>query len=130
MRNIFVIILLSAAIIAPFHTAPAKEKAPVDHVNSLIGTAIRNQGGLAPFTGPPFAMTNFLPQTRENKMSSMAYVFDDSHIMGFMASHQPAVWMGDYGYVSVMPQTGELKVLPNDRKMVFSHENEVASPYS
>lgn len=110
-------------------SAGTKEKSPVDYVNPLIGTAILNQGGIAPFAGAPFAMTSFIPQTRENKMSSMAYVHDDTNIMGFMASHQPTVWMGDYGYVSVMPQTGSLRVLPEDRKMPFVHEDEHATPY-
>lgn len=101
----------------------------VDYVNPLIGSAIKGDGGTAPFVGPPFAMTNFLPQTRENKMGSMAYTYDDNHIIGFLASHQPTVWMGDYGYVSLMPQTGELKVLPEERKLQFKHKNEIAKPY-
>ena len=53
----------------------------VDLVNPLIGTAIKGEGGTVPFVGPPFAMTNFLPQTRENKMGSMAYVYDDESII-------------------------------------------------
>lgn len=102
----------------------------VDLVNPLIGTAIKGEGGTVPFVGPPFAMTNFLPQTRENKMGSMAYVYDDESIMGFLGSHQPTIWMGDYGYVSVMPQIGEeIRVLPEDRKMNFSHKDEKVSPY-
>lgn len=102
----------------------------VDYVNPMIGTALKGEGGTAPFVGRPFAMTNFLPQTRENKMGTMAYVYDDKYIMGFMASHQPTVWMGDYGYVSLMPQTGEsIRVLPEDRKMTFDHCDEKATPY-
>ena len=124
LKTVFLIFALLS-----FIPLSAGERQPVDYVNSMIGTAIRNQGGLAPFTGPPFAMTNFLPQTRENKMSTMAYVYDDTHIMGFLASHQPTVWMGDYGYVSVMPQTGKLRVLPDERKLPFSHDDEKASPY-
>ena len=63
-------------------------------------------------------------------MGSMAYVYDDEFIMGFLGSHQPTIWMGDYGYVSVMPQIGEeIRVLPEDRKMNFSHKDEKASPY-
>lgn len=130
MNNRYLFLLsciVSAAIFSS--VADAREKTPVDYVDSHIGTAILNQGGLAPFAGPPFAMTSFLPQTRENKMSSMAYVYDDTHIMGFMASHQPTVWMGDYGYVSLMPQIGDLRVLPDERKMPFRHEDEIATPY-
>jgi len=49
--------------------------------------------------------------------------------MGFLASHQPTVWMGDYGYVSVMPQVGALRTLPRDRALPFDHADEVTKPY-
>ena len=110
------------------YSQPPKEV--VDYVNPFIGTALKGEGGTVPYVGTPFAMTSFLPQTRENKMGGMAYVYDDEHIMGFLGSHQPTIWMGDYGYVSVMPQVGEtVKVLPEDRKMSFNHKDEKASPH-
>ncbi len=125
MRKILFVFSVFCIVVANSHG-----QTPVDLVNPFIGTAIKGEGGTAPFVGPPFAMTNFLPQTRENKMGTMAYIYDDKHIMGFLASHQPTVWMGDYGYVSVMPQVGkEIKVLPEDRKMSFDHKDEKASPY-
>jgi predicted alpha-1,2-mannosidase len=111
----------------------AKEE--VDFVNPLIGTAATgfaqglDGGGTMPSVGPPFAMTNFVPQTGESKMSRMNYFYEDSSIIGFLASHQPTVWMGDYGYVSVMPQTGSLKVLPKERALRYNHTNEVSTPY-
>jgi putative alpha-1,2-mannosidase len=46
-------------------------------------TALKGEGGTAPIVGASFAMTNFLPQTRENKMGTMAYVYDETSIMGF-----------------------------------------------
>lgn len=107
----------------------------VDYVNPLIGTAMEgfmdglDGGGTMPCVGTPFAMTNFVAQTQENKISKMPYAYEDKTIHGFMATHQPTVWMGDYGYVSVMPQTGKLKLLPKERAMPFSHENEIANPY-
>jgi len=118
----------SAFLLASATQATTAE--PVDYVNPLIGTALKGEGGTAPFVGRPFAMTNFLPQTRENKMGTMAYVYDDTEISGFLASHQPTVWMGDYGYVSVMPQTGgDIRTLPSQRKLPFSHKDEKATPY-
>ena len=30
----------------------------------------------------------------------------DKTISGFMGTHQPAIWMGDYGYVTLMPEVG------------------------
>ena len=41
----------------------------------MIGTALKGEGGTSPFVGTPFAMTKFMPQTRENKMGTMAYVY-------------------------------------------------------
>ena len=102
MKKLFTTLLLLAATVA----VHAGKKSAVDYVNPLVGTAWEGEGGTAPFVGRPFMMTNFLPQTRQNKMGSMAYVYEDKEIIGFMASHQPTVWMGDYGYVSLMPQTG------------------------
>ncbi|HEX5554135.1 MAG TPA: GH92 family glycosyl hydrolase [Chitinophagaceae bacterium] len=110
-------------------------KEAVDYVNPLIGTAITgfhpglDGGGTMPCVNEPFAMTNFVAQTCENKISRMAYEYEDSTILGFLATHQPTVWMGDYGYVSVMPQIGHLRVLPRERRLKFNHRNEVARPY-
>lgn len=104
-------------------------------MNPLIGTAATgfakglDGGGTMPSVGPPFAMTNFVAQTGESLMSRMNYFYENDSIIGFLASHQPTVWMGDYGYVSLMPQTGPLKVLPRDRALKFSHANEVSTPY-
>ncbi|MCH5238855.1 MAG: GH92 family glycosyl hydrolase [Muribaculaceae bacterium] len=124
MRKIMtVMFLLSLA------TVYAGEKELIEYVNPMVGTALKGEGGTAPFVGRPFAMTNFLAQTRENKMGSMAYVYDDDHIMGFLVSHQPTVWMGDYGYVSLMPQTsGKVETLPEKRKLSFSHKQEKSTP--
>src|SRR6187402_1130246 len=107
----------------------SQRKQEIDYVNSYIGTAEKGEGGLALSVGPPFTMTNFSPQTCENKISRMYYVYEDTSILGFISSHQSTVWMGDYGYVSVMPETGSLKLKPKDRKLSFSHEEEIATPY-
>lgn len=105
------------------------KKQEVDYVNSYIGTALSCMGGMFPCVNPPFAMTTFTPQTGENCIGRVSYLYEDSTIIGFIASHQPTVWMGDYGYVSVMPLIGELKVLPQQRKLKFNHKNEFVSPY-
>lgn len=126
MKKLFTTLLLLAATVA----VHAGKKSAADYVNPLIGTAWEGEGGTAPFVGRPFMMTNFLPQTRQNKMGSMAYVYEDKEIIGFMASHQPTVWMGDYGYVSLMPQTGnEIKYLPEERGLAFDHADETSTPY-
>lgn len=128
--------LINFLLVANCHAQQLlKHKQSVDYVNPLIGTPFTGfkhdseGGGTMPCVGTPFAMTNFVAQTCENKISRMMYVYEDTTIIGFMATHQPTVWMGDYGYVSVMPQVGQLKVLPEERVAVFSHTQEVSTPY-
>ena len=110
------------------------DKQAVEYVNPLIGTSFAGfkeglgGGGTMPCVGTPFAMTNFVAQTCENQIGRMPYVYEDTRIMGFLATHQPTVWMGDYGYVSVMPQIGDLKVLPEQRALHFSHSDEISTP--
>ena len=49
------------------------------------------------------SMTDWTAQTRQNKISVTPYIDDDTTSAGFMSPREPAVWMGDYGYVIVMP---------------------------
>ncbi len=131
----FLFIILAAILAASCTQKTGGNKKEVDYVNPLIGTPLAGfkekleGGGTMPCVGTPFAMTNFVAQTCENKMSRMVYVYEDSTVIGFTATHQPTVWMGDYGYVSVMPQVGQLKVLPEERALGFSHADEVSKPY-
>jgi putative alpha-1,2-mannosidase len=58
----------------------------VSSVNPLIGTqkSAIGYGGTMPFVSPPFAMTNWTPQTRQNKISVTSYNYDDTTISGFI----------------------------------------------
>jgi len=102
----------------------------VDRVNSYIGTGSGKigYGGTMPFVTPPFGMTDWTPQTRQNKLSVVSYKYEDTKITGFMGTHQPAIWMGDYGYVTLMPEIGELKTTPDARGLEFTHSDEIARP--
>ena len=110
-------------------SAPAKQD-PVDWVKTTIGSGSGKigYGGTMPFVTPPFAMTNWTPQTRENKLGGVSYKYEDTTISGFMGTHQPAIWMGDYGYVTVTPEIDSLKIGPEERKLPFSHADEIAHP--
>jgi predicted alpha-1,2-mannosidase len=125
MRKLFILY----AILFLIPLSLLAQKMEVEYVNSYIGSARNKDGGLLPATGPPFAMTNFSAQTVENAINTMPYFYEDKQIIGFIATHQPTLWMGDYGYVSIMPQIGELKTLPKDRQLNFSHAEEKVSPY-
>jgi hypothetical protein len=81
-------------------TASTAQTDPVDWVNLFIGTGSGpiGYGGTMPFVTPPFGMTDWTPQTRQNKLSVVSYKYEDTDISGFIGTHQPAIWMGDYGY--------------------------------
>jgi len=108
----------------------AEDRDAVSYVNPLIGTQASaiGYGGTMPFVAPPFGMTDWTPQTRQNKISVTSYNYDDQAISGFIGTHQPAIWMGDYGYVTIMPQTGALRTTPDSRRMPFKHATETSRP--
>ncbi|MCA1591928.1 MAG: GH92 family glycosyl hydrolase [Acidobacteria bacterium] len=102
---------------------------PVDDVNPMIGTTgptENDYGGMIPGAATPFGMTHWTAMTRENKISVYSYNHKDTTIQGFIGTHQPAIWMGDYGQVSLMPQVGELKTA---KKSSFRHQDEISTPY-
>ena len=127
MRGI-VLSLVVGSLLSPFAHAAGRDA--VSYVNPLIGTqkSAIGYGGTMPFVSPPFAMTDWTPQTRQNKISVTSYNYDDTTISGFIGTHQPAIWMGDYGYVTLMPETGALRTTPQDRKLPYRHSTETARP--
>jgi putative alpha-1,2-mannosidase len=118
-----------AALLLLTLSAPAAAE-PVDWVNLLIGTGSGpiGYGGTMPFVTPPFGMTDWTPQTRQNRVGGTSYKYEDTAISGFIGTHQPAIWMGDYGYVTLMPEVDGLKLTPEERKLPFRHADEVARP--
>ena len=108
----------------------AQTGSPVDWVNLYIGTDSGpiGYGGTMPFVASPFGMTDWTPQTRQNKLGTVSYKYEDTAISGFIGTHQPAIWMGDYGYITLMPQLGALKTAPEDRKLGFRHAEEIVRP--
>jgi predicted alpha-1,2-mannosidase len=120
----------SKLLLAATLTASAATPNAVQWVNPYIGTGSGpiGYGGTMPFVTPPFGMTDWTPQTRQNKLSVVSYKYEDTTISGFMGTHQPAIWMGDYGYVTLMPQIGALRTTPDDRKLAFTHADEITHP--
>lgn len=74
----------------------------LEHVNMFIGSTGKHSteyGGTIPAVSEPFGMTQWCAATRVNGISRTCYHYDDNRLIGFMATHQPAVWMGDYGFL-------------------------------
>jgi putative alpha-1,2-mannosidase len=86
MRRFLVCILFPSAVLAA-------HRDPLAYINPLIGTQKSRigYGGTMPFVSPPFAMTNWTAQTRQNKISITSYEYDDQAITGFIGTHQPAI---------------------------------------
>ena len=126
--------LLSAAValcllVHLFGAANAAAADPVDEVNPMIGTtgpSRHDYGGMIPGVTVPFGMTHWTARTRRNEISVYSYNYQDTTIRGFIGTHQPAIWMGDYGQVSLMPFSGELKT--PEPTLPFRHEDETSAP--
>src|SRR6267142_6931377 len=107
--------------------------AQVEWVNTFIGTGGSSRGpeygGTMPLVTTPFGMTNWTAQTRQNRISVSSYAYEDGAISGFIGTHQPAVWMGDYGYVTLMPEIGNINPTVEYRRLPFTHSDEVSTPY-
>ncbi|KAI7153510.1 hypothetical protein KC349_g8314 [Hortaea werneckii] len=102
------------------------------YVNPKIGTygiTPNGNGGMIPSVSVPFGMTRWTPQTRENFISQCPYNDMDTHIHGFQATHQPAIWMGESGQVVINPGVGDVKSQFTRRAHSFRKENEVSTPY-
>src|SRR6266403_4692001 len=104
---------------------------PVDWLNTFIGTGGGgvDYGGTMPLVTTPFGTTNWTAQTRQNRISVSSYAYEDFYIQGFIGTHQPAIWMGDYGYVTLMPEIGSINYAPEARRLSFVHKDEVSTPY-
>ncbi|NQU54293.1 MAG: glycoside hydrolase family 92 protein [Bacteroidetes bacterium] len=132
MRNKLIVIALIVSGLISCNTNNVKEKDTVEYINSFIGSTGPSEsdyGGTIPSVAPPFAMTQWCAMTRENYISQNPYNYKDSTLIGFIGTHQPAIWMGDYGFVSLLPSSGEIKISPDERAQKISHESEKASPY-
>lgn len=102
------------------------------YVNPKIGTygvTPNGNGGMIPSVSPPFGMTRWTPQTRENFISQCPYNDLDSYVHGFQATHQPAIWMGESGQVVLSPGVGDVHPLFTERAHAFSKDNEISTPY-
>lgn len=84
---------------------------PLVHcVNTLQGTdssSSFSHGNTLPLVGAPWGMTDWSPQTNSD---SFYFQYNTGKIQGFRATRQPSPWMGDYGQLLIMAQTGAIDV--------------------
>jgi predicted alpha-1,2-mannosidase len=121
----------TAAILGVWAAAAfaGSDKSPADQVNPIVGTA--NDGQTFPAAGVPFGMTQWTPQTQASEAKCIApYYYKDTRIQGFRGSHfLSGSCVQEYGSLTVMPLSGELKLLPAARASAFDRSTEQARPY-
>lgn len=82
----------------------------LETINTRFGTASKHafsRGNTLPYTGVPFGMNYFVPQTSDQEGSW----FFDPHLpifQGIRLTHQPSPWIGDYSWLLLTPVTGQL----------------------
>ncbi|GGD00195.1 GH92 family glycosyl hydrolase [Enterococcus wangshanyuanii] len=67
-----------------------------------------SNGNCLPYTGVPFGMNYFAPQTNGDN-GSWWFNPRDHVFQGFRLTHQPSPWMGDFSYFVLLPYNGSLK---------------------
>ena len=103
----------------------------LDYIDPLIGTKGTGSqyGGMMPMTGVPFGSVQWVPMTRLSEVGILSYNEIDTQLLGFIATRQPSIWMGDWGQMSFMPRTGTVDCDFATRGTPFDHAGEQASPY-
>ena len=82
----------------------------LETIDTRFGTASKHafsRGNTLPYTGVPFGMNYFVPQTSDQEGSW----FFDPHLpifQGIRLTHQPSPWIGDYSWLLLTPVTGEI----------------------
>lgn len=82
----------------------------LESIDTRFGTASTHafsRGNTLPYTGVPFGMNYFVPQTSDQEGSW----FFDPHLpifQGIRLTHQPSPWIGDYSWLLLTPVTGEI----------------------
>jgi predicted alpha-1,2-mannosidase len=115
--------LLSVLVILFFNFFAFSQDDFTQYVNPLIGSDSSHElsnGNTYPAIALPWGMNFWTPQT--GKMGDgWIYTDKNSGLVGLRQTHQPSPWINDYGAFSIMPITGKLKVLENERKSQFNN---------
>ena len=82
----------------------------LESIDTRFGTASKHtfsRGNTLPYTGVPFGMNYFVPQTSDQEGS---WFFDPRLpiFQGVRLTHQPSPWIGDYSWLLLTPVTGEI----------------------
>lgn len=104
----------------------------INLIDTRHGTANQHSysnGNCLPYTGVPFGMNFFAPQTA-NTHGSWWFHPEDRTFQGFRLTHQPSPWMGDFSSLLMLPIIGT----PNSNELFhlqssYRPEEAIFSPH-
>ncbi|MBE6396107.1 MAG: glycoside hydrolase family 92 protein [Lentisphaerae bacterium] len=105
---------------------------PLDWVDPMIGTQTGKGegGGMMPMTGTPFGSIQWVPMSRRTEVGRVSFECAGiTNFLGFIATRQPAICMGDWGHFSLMPRVGAVECDFSKRGAVSSMEQLDSTPY-
>ena len=82
----------------------------IQAIDTRHGTANQHSfsnGNCLPYTGVPFGMNFYAPQTTDQK-GSWWFHPEDRTFQGYRVTHQPSPWMGDFSHLLMTPVSGSL----------------------
>lgn len=85
----------------------------IEQIDTRHGTANQynfSHGNCLPYTGVPFGMNYFAPQTTDQK-GSWWFHPEDVVFQGYRLTHQPSPWMGDFSSLLLTPVSGTFEEL-------------------
>lgn len=103
----------------------------VADINLLQGTHSRHDfstGNTLPLVAAPFGMTHWCTQTAEHNHGWFFHP-DDRSCEGVRATHQPSPWIGDYGFFTLLPQTGPFEGNARRRAASYDRNDAVFAPH-
>lgn len=102
----------------------------IDFVRTKQGSASTRRfsnGNTLPLTQLPFGMAAFVPQTASDR-GNWFYHPTDRCLEGIRLTHQPSPWIGDYGAILLMPQSGIPETEPERRWSGCRTEDQILRP--
>lgn len=102
----------------------------LDYVNLKLGTDSCRRfgsGNTQPLVAVPYGMSNWAIQTSSER-GSWYYHPHDRSFEGFRLTHMACNWLGDYGQMIFMPQTGEPMHAADRRWSSFRPQNVILRP--
>ena len=102
----------------------------IDFVRTKQGSASTRRfsnGNTLPLTQLPFGMAAFVPQTASDR-GNWFYHPTDRCLEGIRLTHQPSPWIGDYGAILLMPQSGIHETDPERRWSGCRTEDQILRP--